>query len=70
VRCVLPLCNNIAVGVCPPGRPIRKINKWVATATHVRVGELFIMPVAVGIIVSAGLFLRDERLRALLPLRK
>ena len=41
-----------------------------ATATHVRVGEPFIMPVAVGIIVWAGLFLRDERLRALLPLRK
>lgn len=41
-----------------------------AVATHVRVGEPFIMPVLVGVFVWAGLFLRDERIRALLPIRK
>jgi DoxX-like family len=41
-----------------------------ATATHVRIGEPFIMPVAVGVVVWLGLFLRDARLRALIPLRK
>ena len=40
-----------------------------ATATHVRVGEPFFLPVIVGIVVWAGLFCRDTRVRALLPLR-
>ena len=40
-----------------------------ATATHVRVGEPFFLPIIVGIVVWAGLFLRDERLGALIPLR-
>ena len=40
-----------------------------ATATHVRIGEPFFMPVVVGIIVWAGIYLRDERLRALVPFR-
>lgn len=40
-----------------------------ATATHVRVGEPFFIPIIVGVVVWAGLFLRDERLRALIPLR-
>ena len=40
-----------------------------ATATHVRVGDVFIMPVLVGVLVWAGLYLREPRLRALLPLR-
>ena len=41
-----------------------------ATATHVRVGDSWIAPVIVGVLVWLGLFLRDHRLRALLPLRK
>ncbi|MEK6257563.1 MAG: DoxX family protein [Planctomycetota bacterium] len=41
-----------------------------ATATHVRVGDPFIAPVIVGMVVWLGLFLRDARLRALLPLRR
>jgi len=41
-----------------------------ATATHVRVGEPFFIPIIVGVVVWAGLFLRDERLRALIPLRR
>lgn len=40
-----------------------------ATATHVRIGEPFFVPVILGVLVWAGLFLRDVRLRALLPLR-
>jgi hypothetical protein len=41
-----------------------------AVATHVRVGESFAIPLVLGILVWAGLFLRDARVRALLPLRK
>ena len=40
-----------------------------ATATHLRVGDVFIMPIVVGVLLWAGLYLRDSRLRALLPLR-
>ena len=40
-----------------------------ATATHVRVGEPFFFPIVFGVLIWAGLFLRDERLRALIPLR-
>jgi hypothetical protein len=38
-----------------------------ATATHVRIGDPFIAPVVLGALVWLGLYLRDERLRALLP---
>jgi hypothetical protein len=41
-----------------------------ATATHVRVSEVPFLPITVGIVIWLGLYLRDERLRALLPLRK
>lgn len=41
-----------------------------ATATHVRIGEPFYMPVAVGVLVWLGLLLRERRLRPLLPLRR
>jgi hypothetical protein len=41
-----------------------------AVATHVRVGESFLMALAVGVVAWAGLYLRDRRLRALLPLRE
>ncbi len=41
-----------------------------ATATNVRVGDLsYIMTVTLGVLVWAGLFLRDARVRALIPLR-
>lgn len=40
-----------------------------ATAVSVRMGgPVFIMPVALGILVWGGLYLRDPRLRALIPL--
>jgi len=41
-----------------------------AVATHVRVEDPFLTPVVLGVFLWAGLFLRDQRLRALLPLRK
>ncbi len=40
-----------------------------ATATHVRASEPFYLPIIVGVMVWIGLYLRDERLRALVPLR-
>jgi hypothetical protein len=41
-----------------------------AVATHVRVGDPgAVTPILVGVLVWAGLFLRDARIRALLPLR-
>jgi len=41
-----------------------------ATATHVRLDQPFIMPVVFGVIVWGCLYLRDERIRALLPLTR
>ncbi len=41
-----------------------------ATATQVRVQDpWFLFPVAIGVLVWAGIFLRDHRLRALIPLK-
>jgi len=36
-----------------------------AVTTHVRVGDPFIIPIVLGVLVWAGLYLRDERIRAL-----
>ena len=41
-----------------------------ATATHVRIGDVFIWPVIGGVLTWAGLSLRDARIRDLIPLRK
>jgi hypothetical protein len=41
-----------------------------ATASHIRISEPFHMPVIVGVVVWLGLYLRDARLRDLLPVRK
>jgi hypothetical protein len=44
-----------------------------AVATHVRIGNpLFthvLFPIYIGVLIWGGLFLREERLRALIPLR-
>jgi len=40
-----------------------------ATATHARVGEPFIFPVLLGVLVWLGIYLRCGRLRAILPIR-
>jgi hypothetical protein len=41
-----------------------------AVATHVRVGQEFAAPVILGVLFWAGLFLRDARLRSLVPFRR
>jgi hypothetical protein len=41
-----------------------------AVATHVRVQDPFFPPIVFGILVWLGLYLRDERIRGLLPLRR
>ena len=39
-----------------------------AVSTHVRAEQPFVIPILVGVIVWGGIFLRDARLRSLLPL--
>lgn len=39
-----------------------------ATATHVRMGQPFVVPVVFGVLLWACLYLRNDRLRSLLPL--
>jgi hypothetical protein len=49
------------------------LTAWLggAVATHVRADDgMWFVPVAVGVIVWLGVFLRDARLRSLLPLRR
>jgi hypothetical protein len=41
-----------------------------AVATHVRVGDPYVIPIVLGVLVWGGLYLRDSRIRALLPLRQ
>jgi hypothetical protein len=41
-----------------------------ATAAHVRVGDPFVSTIIVGVVLWGGLFLRNPRLRALLPLTR
>ena len=41
-----------------------------AIATHVRISDAFIPPLVMGVMVWVGLFLRDPRIRALIPLRR
>jgi hypothetical protein len=42
-----------------------------AIATHVRLGEAqFLVPLILGVLIWGGLFLRDSRLRALIPMRE
>lgn len=41
-----------------------------ATDVHVRNGEQFFMPVFLGVLVWLGLYLRDRRVRALMPLTR
>ena len=41
-----------------------------AIATHVRIGESFLPVIFMGVLIWGGLFLRDSRLRSLMPLRR
>ena len=40
-----------------------------AVVSHLRVGDQFVGPIIFGVLLWAGLFLRDKRLRVLIPLR-
>jgi hypothetical protein len=41
-----------------------------ATTTHVRIGDPFFFPIVLGILIWLGLYLREARLRSLVPLTK
>lgn len=41
-----------------------------ATVTHVRVNDAFVPPIIIGMLVWLGIYLREPRLRALLPFRR
>ena len=41
-----------------------------AICTHLRVGDPFFIQIGIGIFVWLGLYLREDRLKALIPLRK
>jgi len=41
-----------------------------AICTHWRVGDPFLPQVAIGIVIWIGIYLRDSRLKALIPLRR
>lgn len=41
-----------------------------AIATHVRLGDVFMSPLILGIMAWAPLYLRDAKVRALLPVRR
>lgn len=41
-----------------------------AILTHLRVGDPFFVQIAIGILIWLGLYLREDRLKALIPLRK
>ena len=42
-----------------------------AIATHVRIGDYFLVPhILIGVLVWLGVWLRDPRLRELLPIRR
>jgi uncharacterized membrane protein YphA (DoxX/SURF4 family) len=40
-----------------------------AICAHVRVGDPFFLPIAIGVLIWLGLYLREERLKPLIPLR-
>jgi hypothetical protein len=40
-----------------------------AIATHVRIEEGFVSPLVMGVLIWLGVYLRDSRLRALIPFR-
>ncbi len=45
----------------------------IAVATHMRAGsDLFsvVLPIIIGLLLWGGLFMRDDRLRSLIPLRQ
>lgn len=66
--------GSLAAYLCPPTAPLGALlltgYLGGAVATHLRAGESPAMAVIVGVLVWGGLWLREPRLRALLPLRR
>ena len=64
----------LAIYLIPPTRVLGAIlltgYLGGAVSTHVRAGQPFVIPIVVGVLVWGGIFLRDARLQALLPLVK
>jgi TRAP-type C4-dicarboxylate transport system permease small subunit len=40
-----------------------------AIATHLRIGESIVFPIVLGVMIWGGLYLRDPRIRAVIPFR-
>jgi len=79
----LTRAERYSVDVCVLGtvdRPVRRTGAregdalWVtgylggAVATHVRIGEAFVVPLVLGVMVWVGLYLRDPKVRAISPI--
>ena len=41
-----------------------------AAATHLRIGDPYFIPILLGVLVWGGLYLRDAKIRALIPLQQ
>jgi hypothetical protein len=41
-----------------------------AILTHWRVGDMFVVHIVLGMLIWLGIYLREDRLRALIPVRK
>ena len=41
-----------------------------AILTHIRIGEPFFFPILVAVLAWGGIYLRDDKLRSLIPLRR
>ncbi len=71
IGAVLLFCT--AVYVIPPtsilGAILLTAYLGGATVTHLRAGQPFYFPIIFGVLVWGGLYLREDRLRALIPLR-
>ncbi len=63
-----------ALGIAPLVTPLAAVGLALimvgAIATHVRIGDNFIPPLVLGVMLWAGLWLREPRLRAVFPLNK
>jgi hypothetical protein len=66
------MLRNVQNGISPEAFEAARGTLGGAVPSHVRVGEGLLpvfFPVMVGVLVWLGLYLRDARLRSLIPLR-
>jgi DoxX-like family len=77
-RMVLPLAilelTCVAVYLIPPTAVLGAIlltgYLGGAILTHWRVGDPFYVPIVLGIVIWLGIYLREDRLKSLIPLRR